>query len=122
MKIIWKWKQLYESEETKAKFFTFTPKGLKTKTYLLKGLSVDILKEEVYKELCKFNNDNIQFTKVSQFQFPTKRSKEEGYKLPIILVQLAPNSNINRIWIVIWIESLLYRCIKWEQVRKLDVQ
>lgn len=54
-------------EKTKTNFYTFTPKDLKTKSYLLKGLEGNISTEEILNELCKFQSDNLKFIKVSQF-------------------------------------------------------
>ena len=43
-------------QKTKAKFFTFTPKYIKTKTYVLKGLTANIDVNTIYDELCKILN------------------------------------------------------------------
>ena len=54
-------------EKTNAKFFTFTPKGIKTKTYLLKGLDSNLSTDEILNELCQFQCDDLKFIKVTQF-------------------------------------------------------
>lgn len=55
-------------EKTKTEFFTFTPKSLKTITFLLKDLSANINSDEIYKELCKSNNDHLKILKVNQLK------------------------------------------------------
>ena len=40
-------------EKTDAKFYTYTPKDLKTKSYLLKGFDADIPTQEIFDELSK---------------------------------------------------------------------
>lgn len=41
-------------EKSKTKFFTYTPKDTKTKTYLLRGLSIGTDLNDIFNELCKF--------------------------------------------------------------------
>ena len=103
-------------EKSKTKFYTFTPKSLKTKSYLLKGLEADIDTNEILEELNKSSGENLQFIKVSPFS--TKKSSEEGYKLPIFMVQISPNSSVVELKNI---RTLLYRCVKWEQVRRPEI-
>lgn len=103
-------------EKTKTKFFTFTPKGIKNKTYILKGLDANMSCEEILKELDQFQSNDLQFIKVSQFS--TKTSVKNGYNLPIFLVQVTPESNVNQLKNI---KALFYRCIKWEQVRRPEI-
>lgn len=103
-------------EKTKTKFFTFTPKSLKNKTYLLKGLDVDMNMNEIFDELCKHESDELKFVKISEFN--TNSSIEKGYKLPIYMVQISPNSNTNKLKAI---KGLQHRCVKWEQLRRPDI-
>lgn len=103
-------------EKSTAKFFTFTPKSEKTKTYLLKGLSGDTQIEDILHELNKYQEDDLKFIKVSQFT--TKKSKEKGYLLPMFLVQISSNSSINKLK---QIKTLLYHCIRWEQLKHPEI-
>lgn len=100
-------------EKTKTKFFTFTPKNLKTKTYLLKGLSADTDPTVIYEELCKFQNDDLKIVKVNQFT--TKKSIRENNCLPIYLVQISGESKVNELK---KISGFLHRCVRWESLRK----
>lgn len=103
-------------EKTKVKFFTFTPKDIKTKTYVLKGLSANEEINVIYEELCKYQNENLKFIKVSQFT--TKKATNNGYDLPIYLVQISGESKVNELKSI---NNLLYRCIRWEALKKPEI-
>ena len=103
-------------EKTESKFFTYTPKCIKPKSMLLKGLSSDVDENLIYSELDKINNDQLEFIKVSKYY--TNRSKHEGYELPIFLVQLSPESNLNQLKSI---QGLLHRRIRWEPLRKPEI-
>lgn len=103
-------------QKTNVKFFTYTPKETKTKTYLLKGLSANIDPNEIFEELCKFQNPNLKFIKVSQFK--TKRAESNSYDLPIYLVQISGESKVNELKSI---NGLLYRCVRWEALRKPEI-
>lgn len=102
--------------KTKTKFFTFTPKNEKTKTYLLKGLSGNTDPKTIYEELCKFQTDNLKFIKVTKFT--TKKSVNNGVDLPIFLVQISSESKANELKAI---NGLLYRCIRWEPLKKPEI-
>lgn len=102
--------------ETKTKFFSFTPKNLKTKTFLLKGLTANMDCNVILNELKKFESENLNFIKVSPFT--TKRSDTNGHNLPIYLVQINGESNVNELKTI---RGLLYRCIHWEGLRKPQI-
>ena len=103
-------------EKTDAKFYTYTPKDLKTKSYLLKGLDADIPTQEIFDELSKYESDNLKILKVSPFT--TKRATEMKHQLPIFLVQVTSNSNVNELKNI---KAILYRIIKWEPVRHKEI-
>lgn len=104
-------------EKTQAKFYTFTPKDMKIKTYLLKGLDANIDTDEILFELLKFESDELKFIKVSPFS--TKLSVEKGVKLPMFLVQISPESNLNKLKKTI--TTLRHCIITWEQVRRPEI-
>lgn len=104
-------------EISNTKFFTYTPKCIKTKTFLLKGLNSDIAPSVILDELCKLKKDQIEFVKVNNYY--TNKSKREGYGLPIFLVQISSDSNSNQLKSI---RGLLHRCIKWEPLRKPEIQ
>lgn len=103
-------------EKTNTKFFTFTPKDLKIKTYLLKGIDANIDPDEILFELLKFESDELKFIKVSKFS--TKSSIEKGIKLPMFLVQVTAESHISKLKNI---KTLLHRIVKWEQVRRPEI-
>ena len=80
-------------EKANTKFFIFTPKCAKTKTFLLKGLPADTETKEIMDELRTFESDNfLKFIKVTNFS--TARSKKETYCLPLFLIQISSKSQI----------------------------
>lgn len=103
-------------ENMKATFFTFTPKSIKNKTFLLKGLETDTSMDEIFTELCTHECDDLKFVKISQFS--TKTSVKNGYKLPIFMVQISPESDINKLK---QIRTLVYRIIQWELLRRPEI-
>lgn len=103
-------------EKAQTKFFTFTPKSMKIKTYLLKGLSANINPTIIQDELRKFNNENLNVLKVSQFK--TKKATTNGYDLLIYLVQISGESKVYELKAI---KALFYRCIRWEPLRKSEI-
>lgn len=103
-------------EKTNTKFYTYTPKNLKTKTYLLKGLSAVIDTNEILLNLRKYENNSLKFIKVSKFT--TKKSINNGYPLNIFLVQVSGESNFNELRAI---TGILHRCIHWEPLRKPEI-
>lgn len=103
-------------QKTNTRFFTFTPKAAKTKSFLLKGLSADTKVEDIIYDLQKYENDNLKIIKVSNFT--TAKSIKEGYKLPIFIVQISSESNVKNLKSV---SGLLYRRVRWEAIRKVEI-
>lgn len=103
-------------QKTKTEFFTFTPKSLKTKTFLLKGLSANLNCDEIYQELCKYNNDHLKILKASQFK--TKKSIMNGQNLPIYLIQVSGETSLNQLKSI---NGLFHRCIRWEPLKKSEI-
>ena len=103
-------------EKSNTNFYTFTPKSNKTKSLLIKGLDITISCEEILEELKTYEDEDLKFTKVSLFK--TKRSSSQGYQLPIFMVQISSDSNVNK---AKNIRAILYRCIKWEQIKKPEI-
>ncbi|KAK2578866.1 hypothetical protein KPH14_001274 [Odynerus spinipes] len=97
-------------------FFTYTHKAEKNITVLLKNLEGDYDPSEIFTELSKFNNENLKFTSVKRFS--TRKSTAENKTLPIYIVQLTPDSQINNLN---KIKYLLHQIIKWEKIIKRDV-
>lgn len=104
-------------QKTHTNFYTFTPKCIKNKTILLKGLSGTTATELILDELRTFENQNLKFVKVAPFY--TNRSKKEKYCLSSFLVQLSPESDTNELKNI---KGILHHCIKWEPLKKPEIQ
>lgn len=104
-------------QKTNTHFFTYTPKNNKNKTLLLKGINANHNTNEILQELRVHENENLKFVKVSQFI--TNKSKKEGYALPIYLVQISPESDTKQLKNI---RGILYRCVKWEPLKKPEIQ
>lgn len=103
-------------EKTKSNFVTFTPKSLKNKTFLLKGLEADSNPTDLLNELRIHESDDLKFIKVGQFT--TKKSVSDGYKLPIFIVQISPESDINKLKSI---RSVDYRIVTWEHLKRPEI-
>lgn len=103
-------------EKANAKFFSYTPKCLKTKTYLMKGLNGNTDPKEILDELCLLQKEKLQILKVENFV--TKRSKQNNTVLPIFMVQISAESNVNDLKSI---KTVLYHCIKWEPLRRPEI-
>lgn len=93
----------------KIKFFTYTPKNLKPKNLVLKGINGDFSQEEVLAEINDLKIENVEIIKVSKIQF-SKNNPTLHY-----LVQLSHNSHPQNLT---KINSLLYQKIRWETLKK----
>lgn len=103
-------------QKTEIKFFSYTPKELKTKTFLLKGLNANTDCNEICDELNLYQNDQLKIIKVTQFS--TKNSAQKNVLLPIFMVQISPESNVKELKAI---KTLLYHCITWDTLRKPEI-
>lgn len=103
-------------EKTNTKFYTYTPKNIKTKTYLLKGLSADNDPNEILEKLCEYGNERLKFIKVSRFT--TRKSVNSGYDLNIFLVQVSGDSDYNQLKAI---TGIFHRCVHWEPLKKPEI-
>lgn len=81
--------------EINYKYYTYIPKTEKLISLLLKGLNSSYEEIEILKELECLGITNVNFTKV--IRFSTNKSKREGRLLPIYIIQLSPQSEINNL-------------------------
>lgn len=98
------------------KFYTYTDNLEKPKTVLLKGLNNSYNENEVLDELRSQSIDGIEFQKV--LRFSTYKSKQESKILPILVVQLSPESQINNLK---KIKYLFHQAISWDKLMRRDV-
>ena len=99
--------------DNKVQFFTYTPKPLKNKNLVLKGIHGDYTDSEILIELKSLNLDNVNISKVSKITFNKSNPNASHF-----LVQLTHDSNTN---ILISMKSLLYQKIRWEPLRKKEI-
>lgn len=104
-------------QKTETNFYTFTPKSMKNKTFLLKGLNANNTTDEILEQLRMHENENLKIVKVSQFH--TSKSRKEGYTLPTFLVQISADSDTKQLKNI---RGILYRCVKWEPLKKPEIQ
>lgn len=98
--------------------YTYTPKNEKLPTVLIKGLDNSFEGNEILEELkLKENKDlyTIHFIKVTRFV--TKHSKITNKTLSLFLVQLSPNSKLDKLKELQHIGHLI---ISWEKIRKKE--
>lgn len=100
----------------KTSFYTFTHKSEKYQTYLLKGLDNSFSEQDILSELKGLQISDVDFTKVTRFT--TKKSIANNIHLPIYMVQISPQSNINKL---LNIKFLYYYKVNWEKIRKNDL-
>lgn len=71
--------------------------------------------EEIIEELYSLNIANIEIKKV--IRFTTSRSRQENKRLPIFIVQLAPQSEINNLKKV---KYLFHQLISWDKLMRRE--
>ncbi|KAL7294234.1 hypothetical protein TKK_0012250 [Trichogramma kaykai] len=91
----------------KLKYFTYTPKHLKYKNIVLKGICGDYTTDDIKEEIASLDLPNICVIKIINLKF-----KSTGNNF---LLQLSHNSDINPLKKV---KSLLFKKIRWEPLRK----
>lgn len=97
------------------KFYTYTPKSLKNRTLLLKGIDASFSTDEILIELKDLNLQKVEFVGVSHF---TKTSSNLNSKtLPFFLVKISPESDINALT---KIKYLLHQVVVWERIIKKE--
>ncbi|XP_014473076.1 PREDICTED: nucleic-acid-binding protein from mobile element jockey-like isoform X1 [Dinoponera quadriceps] len=101
--------------KTNTNYYTYTAKSNKNHTYLLKGINQSYTEEEILSELHRHNYENIKFIKASRFS--TKRSIQNKIILPIFLVTIEANSNLDMLKEIKYID---YNVIHWERLKKKE--
>lgn len=96
--------------EANAHFFSFTPKNLKHKNVILKGIQGDFSTEDLINEINELNLPNTTIHKLTKITFDKKKPD-----LFHFLVQLTHDSNPS---LLMKVPSLAYQNVKWEPLRK----
>lgn len=97
------------------RFYTYTPKGEKPKSIVLKGLYGDYNEKDVEKDLKERKLENVEILKVSKIFFNKSKVKEKEKQNFAYLVQLSNTSVLSKITSI---KTLLYQKIRWEQLRR----
>lgn len=98
-------------KEVNTQFFTYTPKNLKPKSLVLKGLTEEEDMVEIKQDLEQYDGIKIQ----NIIQMNSRRSGESASKLPLYIVQFEPSTNMSEI---IKIKTLNYQRVVWEALNK----
>lgn len=96
--------------ENNCKYYTYTPKHLKNKNYVLKGISEEYTAKEVEAEIIALNIPDVKLIKVSELSF--SKGKAGPRKL---LAQFSNESNTQNL---VKVKHILYQGVKWEPLRK----
>lgn len=101
-------------KENNYKFFTYTPKELKPRNLVLKGIAGDFSETDIKDEIDSLQLSNVNIIKVSKISF-NRRLDTNDNKRSHFLIQLTNDSNTQNITSV---KSLLWQKIRWEPLRK----
>lgn len=100
-----------ELKQRNQKFYSYTPKELKPKSLILKGVNGGYTVDDIKKELIVLKIPNIEIINVSEIKFKTKRGQEVQHHL----VQVSNNSvTID----LMKVNPMLQQIVKWENLRK----
>ncbi|CAD6222054.1 GSCOCG00005314001-RA-CDS, partial [Cotesia congregata] len=91
-------------------FYTFTPRGEKLKSLLLKGMSEDTTPEIVLEDLKAKNIPSVEFKKVSELKF-----KRDGEERRHLIVQITQTSSLKELF---KIKHVCYLKARWERLRR----
>ena len=99
--------------EFRIQFYSFTPKHMKLKSIILKGIRGDFSVEDIRKEIEELELPNIKITNLSRFVF--NKSQPDKFHF---LLQLSSDSKSAELF---KIKALAYQKVKWEHLRKPDL-
>ena len=96
--------------EKKIQYFTYTPKELKPKSILLKGIRGNFDIEEIKQEILNLNTPGIEITNLSKFVFDKSQPDKFHH-----LLQLSHNSNTKELF---KIKTIAFQRVRWEHLRR----
>lgn len=91
-------------------FFTYTPKDMKPKSFLIKGIRGDFSVDDIKTELKDLKIPNVEIIDVFEYNFD-RINKDKHHHL----VQIANTSSVADLFKV---RTLVYQRIRWEHLRK----
>ena len=99
--------------EQKIQYYTYTPKHLKPKSILLKGIRGSFEVEDIKNEIVDLKIPGIEITNLSKFIFDKNQPNKYHFFL-----QLSSDSKTAELF---KIKSIAYQRVKWEHLRKPDL-
>lgn len=94
-------------------YYTYTPKSLRPKTIVLKGISGEFNEQDIKDEIEELKLQNTNILKITKMKTSQKNSHRN-----IFLIQLTHDSELVHIKRVY---TLLYQKIRWEHLRKSTI-
>lgn len=88
--------------------YTYTPKCLKSQSFILKGLDKEDNINEIVADIKKHENETLKIEKVTQFN-----TKNVGTSFFIVSI-----SNNSAVKSLLNIKYVLYRAVRWERIRR----
>ena len=101
--------EIYKKTVNFLKERSYTPKGEKPHTYLLKSMADNTSIGDVKDALNYKTSETLKFTKIDRFK--TRMSIKYNSELPIFLTQISPERKVQEMY---EIKSIHFQKIKWE--------
>ncbi|KAL7302346.1 hypothetical protein TKK_0005007 [Trichogramma kaykai] len=95
-------------DNSKIKFYTYTPKHLKLKNTVLKGVIGDFTIKDIKLDIEAMNLPNVKIEKITKVNFGKS-------KFPNFIVQLSHDSELSSLT---KIKTILHQVVRWEPLRK----
>lgn len=95
-------------KQTLVQHYTYTPKQIKTQAFILRGLNNDDDTDTILADLKQHETDTLTFQKVTKFN--TKNAQSS-----LFLVSISCTSAVKDLFAI---KFVLYRCVKWERIRR----
>ena len=97
----------------KTQFYTYTPKNLKPKSIIIKGIRGNFTIDAIKQEISDLNIPEVDIINLTKFEFDKTRTEAYHYLLQI--------SNTSKTKDLFKIKSLAYQRIRWEYLRKPSI-
>ena len=97
----------------KTQYYTFTPKDLKPKSILIKGIKGNFSLDDIKQELIDLNLPEVEITNLTKLIY--NKTNPESYHY---LLQLSTNSKTKELF---KIKTLAYQSVRWEHMRKPSI-
>ena len=99
--------------ENKMQYYTYTPKNLKLKSIVLKGVRGNFSIEEIKQEILDRNIPELEINNLTKFVYDKARPENFHY-----LLQLSHNSITKDLFTI---KSIAYQRVRWEHLKKPSI-